>query len=89
MDEYIATVRRFAGPFAPRGFLDCDGRLLPISQWLELFAVLGTQYGGDGKASFALPDLRDKDRRGRPVPFGGNGRPRWIICIQGILPQRP
>jgi microcystin-dependent protein len=89
MEEYLATVKRFAGPFVPRGFADCDGRLLPIGQWPELFAVIGTQYGGDGKASFALPDLRDKDRRGRPVPFGGNGRPRWIICVFGEFPQRP
>ena len=89
MDEYIATIKRFAGSFVPRGFLDCDGRLLPITQWEELFAVLGTQYGGDGKASFALPDLRDKDRQGRPVPFGSNGRPRRIISVFGEFPQRP
>ena len=89
MEEYLATIKRFAGPFAPRGFADCDGRLLPISQWQALFSLLGTQYGGDGKATFALPDLRDTDRRGRPVPFGSNGRPRWIICILGEWPQRP
>ena len=89
MEDCIATIRMFAGAFAPRGFLDCDGKLLPISQWVELFAVLGTQYGGDGKASFALPDLRDKDRRGRPIPFGSDGRPRWIIRVFGEFPQRP
>ena len=89
MEEYLGIIKRFAGSFAPRGFLDCDGSLLPISQWSVLFAVVGTQYGGDGKASFALPDLRDKDRHGKPIPFGSNGRPRWIICVQGIFPERP
>ena len=45
MEEYIGSVKRFAGTFAPSGFLDCDGRLLPISQEQVLFAVIGTQYG--------------------------------------------
>jgi microcystin-dependent protein len=89
MTEYIGSVKRFAGPFAPSGFLDCDGRLLPISQQQVLFAVIGTQYGGDGKSSFALPDLRDKDRHGTPIPFGSNGQPRWIMCLLGDFPQRP
>ena len=89
MKEYLGIIKRFAGSFAPRGFLDCDGSLLPISQWSVLFAVVGTQYGGDGEASFALPDLRDKDRHGKRIPFGSNGQPRWIICVQGIFPERP
>lgn len=89
MDDFIATMVRFAAPFAPRGYMDCDGRLLPIAQFQALFALIGTEYGGDGRTTFALPDLRDRDRHGRPVPFGGNGRPRWIICTEGIFPQRP
>ena len=89
MEEYLATIKRFAGPFAPRGYLDCDGSLLPIREWETLFALLGTQYGGDGQVRFALPDLRDKDRRGRPIPFGSDGRPRWIIRVFGEFPQGP
>ena len=89
MEDYLASIMRFAGPFAPRGFMDCDGSVLRINQFQALFALLGTQYGGDGQVSFALPDLRDKDRRGNPIPFGSNGRPRWIICVQGVFPQRP
>ena len=89
MEGILGTVKRFAGPFAPRGYHDCDGSLLPINQWQALFAILGTQYGGDGQTRFALPDLRDKDRQGRPVPFGSNGRPRWVISVFGEFPQRP
>ena len=88
MEEYLASIKRFAGLFAPRGYLDCDGSLLSIREWEALFALLGTQYGGDGQVRFALPDLRDKDRRGRPIPFGGDGRPRWIIRVFGEFPQR-
>lgn len=89
MEEYLATVKRFAGTFAPRGFADCDGRLLPINQWQALFALLGTAYGGNGQTNFALPDMRDRDKHGQPIPFGSNGKPRWIICIEGPFPPHP
>lgn len=49
----------FAGNFPPRGWATCDGQLLSISQNTALFSLLGTQYGGDGRTNFALPDLRD------------------------------
>jgi microcystin-dependent protein len=48
----------FAGNFAPTGWAQCDGQLLPISQNTALFSLLGTFYGGDGKSTFALPDLQ-------------------------------
>ena len=70
MEEYLATVKRFAGGFAPQGFRDCDGQLLPINQNQALFAILGTTYGGNGTTNFALPNLRGR------VPIGwgqGNG----------------
>lgn len=50
----------FAGNFAPRGWALCDGQLLPISHNQALFAIVGTTYGGDGKTTFALPDLRGR-----------------------------
>lgn len=50
----------FAGNFAPRGWAFCDGRLLAISQNSALFSILGTTYGGDGRTSFALPDMRGR-----------------------------
>src|SRR5262245_36519067 len=55
---FVAEIRIFAGNFPPRGWATCDGQLLPISQNTALFSLLGTFYGGDGKSTFALPDLR-------------------------------
>ncbi len=60
MDEYIGIVKLFAGNFAPRGWAFCNGQLLSISQNTALFSILGTTYGGDGKTTFALPDLRGR-----------------------------
>ncbi len=56
----IGEIRMFAGNFAPRGFAFCNGQLLPISQYTALFSILGTTYGGDGRTTFALPDLRGR-----------------------------
>lgn len=57
MDPFVAEIKIFAGNFAPTGWATCDGQLLPISQNTALFSLLGTTYGGDGKSTFALPDL--------------------------------
>jgi len=54
---FVAEIRMFAGNFAPKGWASCDGQLLPISQNTALFSLLGTYYGGDGKSTFALPNL--------------------------------
>ena len=56
-DPFVAEIRMFAGNFAPTGWALCDGQLLPISQNTALFSLLGTFYGGDGKSTFALPNL--------------------------------
>lgn len=64
----IGEIRMFAGNFAPRNWALCDGQLLPIAQYNALFAILGTTYGGDGRTTFALPDLR-----GRFPMHPGNG----------------
>ncbi|MDO7743698.1 MAG: tail fiber protein [Pedobacter sp.] len=66
MDPYIGEIRMFAGNFAPVGWILCDGRLLPISEYDTLFVLVGTTYGGDGQNTFALPDLRGR----APVHFG-------------------
>ncbi len=50
----------FGGTFAPRGWAFCDGSLLPINQHSALFSILGTTYGGDGRTTFGLPDLRGR-----------------------------
>ncbi len=56
-DPFVAEIRIFPFNFAPKGWAFCNGQLLPISQNTALFALLGTVYGGDGKSTFALPDL--------------------------------
>ncbi len=59
-DPFIAEIIMFGGNFAPRGWAFCDGQLLDISSNTALFALIGTTYGGDGRTSFALPDLRGR-----------------------------
>ncbi|MCU7939376.1 MAG: tail fiber protein [gamma proteobacterium symbiont of Bathyaustriella thionipta] len=59
-EPFLAEVKMFAGNFAPRGYALCDGQLLTINQYQAVFALLGTIYGGDGRTSFALPDLRGR-----------------------------
>ncbi len=60
MDEYIGIVKLFAGNFAPRGWMFCDGSVLRISTNSALFSILGTTYGGDGINTFALPNLKGR-----------------------------
>lgn len=57
-NPFVAEIRIFAGNFAPKGWATCDGQILPISQNTALFSLLGTYYGGDGKSTFALPNLQ-------------------------------
>lgn len=57
-DPFVAEIRIFPFNFAPKGWAWCDGQLLPLSQNTALFSLLGTTYGGDGKSTFALPDLQ-------------------------------
>jgi microcystin-dependent protein len=58
MDPFVAEIRIFPFNFAPKGWAFCDGQLLPISQNTALFSLLGTTYGGDGKSTFALPNMQ-------------------------------
>src|ERR687887_2296644 len=57
-DPFVGEIRIFAGNFAPTGWALCAGQLMPISQNTALFSILGTFYGGDGKTTFALPNLQ-------------------------------
>ncbi len=67
-EPFIAEVRIFPYNFAPRGWANCDGQLLPIAQNTALFALIGTLYGGVGRTTFGLPNLK-----GRAVIHPGNG----------------
>lgn len=57
-DEYIGEIKMFGFNFAPVGWLPCNGQMLSISQNTALFSILGTTYGGDGRTTFALPNLQ-------------------------------
>jgi len=68
MEPIIGEIRLFSGNFAPKNWAFCDGQILPIAQNEVLFLVLGSAYGGDGRTTFALPDLR-----GRVPMHAGSG----------------
>src|SRR3954453_23481682 len=67
-DPFVAEIRIFPFNFAPKGWAWCNGQILPLSQNTALFSLLGTTYGGDGKSTFALPDIQ-----GRSVMQPGQG----------------
>lgn len=69
MESFIGDIRLFAGNFAPKGWMFCDGSLRSISSYETLFLLIGTNYGGDGQSTFALPDLRGR------VPVGQGAGP--------------
>jgi microcystin-dependent protein len=77
MEPLMGEIKMFAGTFAPNGWYFCDGTLLSISQNSALFSILGTNYGGDGVQTFALPDLR-----GRTPIHAGNGQGRNVSKYQ-------
>lgn len=68
MDEIMGTIKMTGINFEPRGYFFCDGRLLSISQYSALFALLGTTYGGNGTTNFALPNLCSR----LPIGIGSN-----------------
>jgi microcystin-dependent protein len=79
MGEYfIGQVTMTGFVFAPRGFAQCNGQLLPINQNQALFSLLGTQYGGNGVTNFALPDLRGRT----PIGYASSVDPGWQPSVQ-------
>jgi len=60
VEPYLGNITVFAGNFAPRSWMFCQGQLLAIAQYDALFALIGTTYGGDGQVTFALPDFRSR-----------------------------
>ncbi len=70
-EPFIGEIKMFAGNFAPRNYAFCDGQLLAISQNDALFALLGTTYGGDGRTTFGLPDMRGR----LPIHAGSGSGP--------------
>lgn len=77
---YIGEITIFVGNYAPQGSYFCDGRELLISKHQELWSILWTKYGGDGRTTFKLPDLREAEK-------SLNGA-RYIITTDGVIPPR-
>lgn len=76
-EPYVSEVRLFAFDFCPAGWLEADGRVLPVAEYMELFATWGNSYGGDGRLTLALPDLRGR------VPLGVGEGPGLSSNRQG------
>src|SRR3954463_11659775 len=90
MDPFVAEIRIFSFAFAPQGWAFCNGQLLPISQNTALFSLLGTNYGGDGKVTFALPDIQGQavaapDRFGND-PLGAQVGEPSVTLLQSEIP---
>ena len=79
-EPYLGEISIFAGNYAPRGYAFCDGQVLKIADNAALFSLLGPTYGGDGKSTFALPDLKEAEK--------GLQGARYIIAVEGIYPSR-
>ena len=75
MDPFLGQIIFFAGNYAPRNWALCYGQLLPISEYQALFSILGTTYGGDGRTTFALPDLRGRTAMGNGSNPTGSSYP--------------
>ena len=94
MEPFLGEIRMFAGDFAPQGWAFCHGQLLPIARYTALYALLGIAYGGDGRATFALPDLRgrtpmhqSKNEIDEPFPLGHTGGEETVTLLQSEIPK--
>ena len=90
-DPFVAEIRIFGFNFPPKGWAQCNGQLLPISQNTALFSLLGTFYGGDGKSTFALPDLQGSAALGVGQSPGTSRvlhRPKRRIRGRHLTPER-
>jgi microcystin-dependent protein len=75
MEPMLGSIHLFPYPFTPRGYLPCDGQLLPIAENTPLFSLIGTTFGGDGAKTFALPDYRAEAPKGS----------QYFMAIQGVI----
>jgi len=91
--QYIGEIRVFPFGFAPTEWEPCNGQLLPIAQHTSLYAVIGTRYGGDGRTTFALPDLRGRvpvsfgqAPGGEPYAIGEQGGEQAVVLTERTVP---
>lgn len=90
---FLGQIQPFGFNFAPRGWATCDGQLLPIAQNTALFSLLGTTYGGDGRTTFALPDLRGRSMINvgtgpglSPINWGQRSGNEWTYLTVNNIP---
>ena len=79
VDVLVGTIQLFPYNFMPSGWLTCEGQVLNITQYQALFALIGATYGGDGRSTFALPNLKGAE----PLPTI-----RYYIALFGVFPSR-
>jgi microcystin-dependent protein len=93
---FVAEIRIFAGNFAPTGWASCDGQLLPISQNTALFSLLGTNFGGDGRSTFGLPNFQGSapmhttQYSSSPFgdfPIGENSGSQYVTLLTSEMPS--
>ncbi|QJE98144.1 phage tail protein [Luteolibacter luteus] len=78
-EPFIGEIKMFAGNFAPRGYMMCNGQILSIAQNTALFSILGTTYGGNGQTTFALPNLQSR------VPIHAGQGPGLSLYVLGEM----
>jgi len=95
-NPFLAEIRIFTGNFAPTGWAQCNGQILPLSQNTALFSLLGTTYGGDGKSNFALPNLQGsapmQAGQGPGLSLrdlGETGGEQAVTLLQSEMPSHP
>jgi microcystin-dependent protein len=93
-EPFLGEIRMVGFNFAPQGWALCNGQLLPITQNTALFSLLGTFYGGDGRTTFALPDLQSRVavHQGQgiglsPYVIGQNGGTEYVTLTAGQMPN--
>lgn len=88
-EPFLAEIRMVGFNFPPRGWAFCDGQILPINQNQSLYSLLGTTYGGDGRSSFALPDLRSRTplHRSSGHPLGQRSGAETVTLTAAEIPS--
>lgn len=81
MNLYIGQICLFPWDWAPRGWARCNGEVLSIAEYTALFALIGTEFGGDGKTTFALPKMP-------AIKTADGGDVGYFINLEGVFPQR-
>lgn len=87
-NAFLGEIRMFTCDYAPIEWLQAAGQTLPISQYQSLFSLLGTDYGGDGRTNFRLPDLRGRTpiHRSAALPIGKSGGAEKVILTESEIP---